>query len=410
LISIVLFCGLLAGSYPAFYLSSLKPLDTLKGLINKNPGNQQFRRVLVIFQFSLSVLLIVCTLFVRSQLHYINSKSLGFNKDDIGYFMYPAAPWDQVLKTVKNELNKNPDILSITAGPISPFNIEGTMSNLKWTGKKEGEDILFYGIDADVDFAKTFQLGLKAGRFISSEFATDSNAIVINEEAEKVLCFKNPVGQTITYPSGKKVNIIGVVNDFHFKSLHHKIGPLIMEIGASNVFYVKMRHDNLSSTIESIRKTYDSFKPVLPLNFHFLNEDFDNMYQTEQRINRIFAWFAFLAILISCLGLIGLSSFMTERRTKEIGIRKINGARTSEIFSLLSGEYVRWVMFSIVIACPVAWYVMHNWLKRFSYHIDIGLWIFISAGVIALIIALLTVSWISYRAACKNPVEALRYE
>jgi putative ABC transport system permease protein len=410
LITIVLFCGLLAGSYPAFYLSSLKPLDTLKGLINKNPGNQQFRRVLVIFQFSLSVLLIICTLIVRSQLYYMHNKSLGFNKDDIGYFMYPAAPWDRVLKTVKSELTNNADILSITAGPISPFNIEGTMSGLKWTGKKEGGDVLFYGLDADVDFAKTFKLELKAGRFFSSEFATDSSAIVINEEAERVLGFKNPIGQTITYAQGHKFNIIGVVKDFHFKSLHHKIGPLIMGIGASNVFYVKMKHDNISSTIESIRKTFDSFKPVLPLNFHFLNEDFDNMYQAEQRINRIFSWFSFLAIIISCIGLIGLSSFMTIRRTKEIGIRKINGAKADEIFALLSGEYLKWVLISVLFAIPVAWYVMNKWLQNFAYRVDIQVWLFVLAGVAALIIALLTVSWQSYRAANKNPVEALRYE
>jgi putative ABC transport system permease protein len=324
--------------------------------------------------------------------------------------MYPVAPWDPMLKTVKSELNNNPDILSITAGPISPFNIEGTMSGLKWTGKKEGEDILFYGLDADFDFARTFQLSLKSGRFFSSEFATDSSAIVINEEAERVLGFKNPIGQTITYARGQKVNIIGVVKDFHFKSLHHKIGPMIMGIGASNIFYVKINHDNISSTIESIRKTYNSFKPILPLNFHFLNEDFDNMYQSEQRINRIFSWFSFLAIIISCLGLIGLSSFMTERRTKEIGIRKINGARTSEIFSMLSGEYVRWVMISIIIACPVAGYLMHKWLQNFEYRINIGWFIFVLAGGLALLIALLTVSWQSYRAAGRNPVESLRYE
>jgi putative ABC transport system permease protein len=284
------------------------------------------------------------------------------------------------------------------------------MSGLKWAGKKEGEDILFYGLYADVDFAKTFKLELKAGRFFSSEFATDSMAIVINEEAERVLDFKNPVGQTVTFAQGQKFNIIGVVKDFHFKSLHHKIGPLIMGIGASNVFYVKMKHDNISSTIESIRKTFDSFKPVLPLNFHFLNEDFDNMYQAEQRINRIFSWFSFLAVIISCLGLIGLSLFMTERRTKEIGIRKINGAKSPEIFSLLSREYIMWVMISIIIACPVAWVAMNKWLQYFAYRIDISWWIFALAGVVALLIALFTVSWQSFRAARKNPVEALRYE
>jgi ABC-type antimicrobial peptide transport system permease subunit len=410
LITIVLFCGLLAGSYPAFYLSSLKPLDTLNKLFNKNPGNPKFRRVLVIFQFSISVFLIICTLIVRSQLHYIKTRSLGFNKDDIGYFMYPAAPWDHILKTVKNELNNNPDILSITAGPISPFNIEGTMSNLKWTGKKEGEDILFYGLYADVDFARTFKLELKAGRFFLPEFATDSSAIVINEQAERVLGFKDPIGQIITYAQGQKFTIIGVVKDFHFKSMHHKIGPLIMGIGASNCFYVKMKHGNISSTIESIRKTYDSFKPIQPLNFHFLNEDFDNMYQTEQRIGKIFAWFSCLAIVISCLGLIGLSSFMTERRTKEIGIRKINGARTSEIFSMLSAEFILWVCISIIIACPFAWFLMNKWLQNFAYRINTGWWTFALAGIVALFIAFVTVSLQSYRAAGKNPVEALRYE
>jgi len=410
LISIVLFCGLLSGSFPAFYLSSLKPLDTLKGLINKNPGNPKFRRILVIFQFSLSVLLIICTLIVGRQLHYLENKSLGFNKDDIGYFNYPAAPWDPVLKTVKNEFINNPDILSITAGPISFFNSDNTMSGLNWRGKKEGEDILFHGLYADIDFAKTFKLELKSGRFFSSEFATDSSALVINEQAVKILGFKEPVGEIILFGQGQKFRIIGVVKDFHFKSLHHKIGPLIMGIGTSNFFYVRMRHDNISSTIESIRRTYNSFKPITPLKFHFLNDDFDNMYQTEQRIGRIFRWFSILAIIISCLGLIGLSSFMTERRTKEIGIRKVNGAKSREIFFLLSGEYLLWVSLSILIACPVAGYVMNNWLHSYAYRININLWIFAQVGFLVLVIAILTVGFQSYKAARRNPVEALRYE
>jgi putative ABC transport system permease protein len=410
LISIVLFCGFLAGSYPAFYLSSLKPLDTMKGLIIKNSGIPQFRRALVIFQFSLSVILIICTLVVRNQLHYIQNKSLGFNKDDIGYFNYPAAPWDPVLKTVKNEFSKNPDLISITAGPMNPFNSDNTMSGLNWQGKRDGDDIMFYGLYADVDFAKTFKLELKDGRFFSSEFASDSSAIVINEEAEKVLGFKNPIGEIISTGSGLKLNIIGVVKDFHFKSLHHKIGPVIMGIGTSNFFYVKMRHNNISSTIKSIGKTYDSFKPILPLDFHFLNDDFDNMYQTERRIGKIFKWFSFLAIIISCLGLIGLSSFMTERRTKEIGIRKMNGARSIEIFSMLSREFISWVCISIIIAIPISWFIMNKWLQNFAYRINISWWVFVSAGLGALLIAFLTVSIQSYRAAGKNPVEALRYE
>jgi ABC-type antimicrobial peptide transport system permease subunit len=413
LISIVLFCGLLSGSYPALYLSSLKPLDIMKGVISKNPGNTQFRRLLVIFQFSLSVILVICTLIVGSQIRYIQNKNLGFNKDNIGYFMFPAAPWDPKLNTLKKELSSNLEIESVTRvffNYANPLNVEGTSDGYTWTGKMTGDDVLFYNISADADYVRTFKLELKLGRYFSPEFSTDKTAIVINEQAAKILGFKDPVGEILTTPQGSKLHIIGVVKDFHFKSLHTKIGPLIMQIGESNNFFIRMKPGNTASTVASIKKTYNSFKADIPLDFHFLNDDFDKLYRSEERISRILTFFSFLAIIISCLGLIGLSSFMTMRRTKEIGIRKINGARSDEIFSLLSGEYLKWVLVSIIIACPIAWYAMHKWLQNFAYHIDIRLWIFALAGVIALLIALLTVSVQSYKAASKNPVDALRYE
>ena len=209
LITMVLFCGLLAGSYPAFYLSSLKPLDTMKGVINKNPGNVQFRRILVIFQFSLSILLIICTMIVGKQLNYLHNMKLGFNKDNIGYFMFPAAPWDPKLKTLKQELLNNPDILSVTKIFINynnPLNIEGTSGGYNWEGKKAGDDVLFYTLGADEDYAKTFQLEIKEGRYFSSEFSTDNTAIVINEQAAKIMGFKDPVGEKITTPQGSEVN------------------------------------------------------------------------------------------------------------------------------------------------------------------------------------------------------------
>ncbi len=413
LITVVLFCGLLAGSYPAFYLSSLKPLDIIKGVITKNPGNAQFRRVLVVFQFSLSVLLIICTLIVGKQLNYMQNKKLGFNKDNIGYFMFPTAPWDPKLKTVKKELLNNPDIVSATNvfyNYDNPLNMDGNSGGFNWEGKKEGENVLFYTLGADEDYAKTFQLELKEGRYFSSEFSTDATAAVINEEAANIMGFKDPVGEIITNPQGSKSTIIGVVKDFHFKSLHYKIEPLIMQIGGSNTFFIRMKPEHITSTVESIRKMYDSFKPDIPLNFHFLEDDFDRLYQTEQRIGKIVGYFSFLAIIISCLGLIGLSSFMTERRTKEIGIRKANGAKSHTIFFFLSKEYIIWVLISIIIASPIAWYAMDKWLQNFAYRISISWWVFALAGTIALIIALLTVSWQSYRAAGKNPVDALRYE
>jgi putative ABC transport system permease protein len=233
---------------------------------------------------------------------------------------------------------------------------------------------------------------------------------VINEEAAKLLGFENPVGEIITTSRGSKLNIIGVVKDFHVQSLHYKIGPLIMQIGESNNFYVKMKPDKIISTVEFVKKTFKSFDPGLPIDFHFLDDDYDKLYRTEQRMGKIFGYFSLLAVVISCLGLIGLSSFMTERRTKEIGLRKINGARSIEIFLLLSGEYALLVIISIIIACPIAWYVMHKWLQNFAYRISIGWWAFALAGSMALLIALLTISFQSYKAASKNPVEALRYE
>jgi len=413
LISLILFCGLLAGSYPAWYLSSLKSMDIMKGVINKNPGNTQFRRVLVIFQFSISVLLIICTLIVGRQLNYIQNMKLGFNKDNIGYFMFPIRPGDPKLQIVKKELLNNPDILSVTNvfyNYDNPLNKEGTSGGYKWTGKKEDEDVLFYTLNADEDYSKTFQLELREGRFFSAEFSTDNTAIVINEQAAKIMGFKDPLGKIITNSEGSKLTIIGVVKDFHFRSLHYKIEPLIMQLGGSNTFFIRMRPGHIPSTVESIKKTYNSFKPDIRLDFHFLDDDFDKLYRTEQRMSKIFAYFSLLAIIISCLGLIGLSSFMTERRTKEIGIRKANGAKSIEIFSLLSKEYLTWVLTSIFIACPIALYAMHKWLQNFAYRITISWWVFALAGAIALLIALLTVSFQSYKAASKNPVEALRYE
>jgi putative ABC transport system permease protein len=409
LISIVLFCGLLAGSYPALYLSSLKSLDTMKGIINKSPGNSQFRRVLVIVQFSLSVLLIICTLMVGNQFNYIQNKDLGFNKDNIGYFTSHTRPKGTMLEDLKKELTNNTDILSVTRGN-KPVNIMNSGNDFNWTGKTEGSNVPFYILNCDADYAQTFQLELKKGRFFSSEFSTDSFAVVINENAAEIMGFKNPIGEILSTPWGSRLNIIGVVKDFHFKSMHYKIEPLLMLLNPDIEFFIRMKPDKVVSTVDHVKKIFKSFNLPYRLDFHLLDDDFDNLYKTEQRLGKIFGYFSFLAIFISCLGLIGLSLFMIERRTKEIGIRKVNGAKPHEIFFYLSKEYLVWVLISILIACPVAWYAMNKWLQNFAYRINMSWWAFALAGVIVFVVALLTVGFQSYKAAGKNPVEALRYE
>jgi putative ABC transport system permease protein len=406
----ILFCSLLAGGYPAFYMASLEPLDIMKGIVNNNPASAKLRRILVIFQFSLSILLIICTLIVKSQIHFLQGKNLGYDKENIGYFLFDTNPRDPQLETFKKEISNNPDILSVTRAHYNPANVEGTWSGLKWSGKKDGDDVKFYGLGADADYAKTFHLELKDGRFFSTEFSSDNTALVINEEAAKIFGFKNPVGEIISTAEGAKFTIIGVVKDFNFRSLHNSIEPLLIGLESCNTFYIKMKPDKISSTIDFIEETYKSFNNPNPLTFHFLDDDLDNLYSTENRIGKILSYFSLLAIIISCLGLIGLSSFMTEARTKEIGIRKINGAKSYEIFTLMSGEYLTWVFISIIFASPVAWYAMNKWLQNFAYRINIGPWVFVTAGAFALLIAFLTVCWQSDRAAAKNPVETLRYE
>jgi putative ABC transport system permease protein len=407
LVSVVLFCSFLAGSYPAFYLSSLKPLKIVKGGSNINPGHAGFRRVLVIFQFSLSVLLIICTLVVGSQFKYMQNKKLGFNKDNLGYFQFGMGFPREIFK---RDLLSNPDILNVTISQQNPLNIMTTSGFFNWEGKREGDKILFHLLYTDEAYASTFKLELKDGRFFSKEFSTDSTAAVINEQAAELMGFKDPVGKILSEHEGR-FRIIGVVKDFHFKSLHTKIEPLIILMSKDgNNCFIKMKPDHISSSVDFIRKTFKSYNLGYPLEFKFFYDEYDNLYRTEQRIGKLFGYFSFLAIIISCLGLIGLSLFMTERRTKEIGVRKVSGAKSFEIFFLISKEYLLLVCISIAIACPIAAYVMHKWLQSFAYRISLSWWVFALTGAIAFVVALLTVGFQSYRAASRNPVEALRYE
>ncbi|OFY67068.1 MAG: hypothetical protein A2Y71_05040 [Bacteroidetes bacterium RBG_13_42_15] len=413
LITIVLFCGLLAGSYPALYLSSLKPMNIMKGIINKNPGNARFRRILVISQFTLSFLFIICTLIVGTQINYIQNKNLGLNIDNIGHFEFTYGIQRE---TLKNELSNNPDIVSVTiTGHQNVLNNWAAVSSVNWKGKKEGDDVLFSVLNADKDYAKTFQLELKEGSFLSAnEFSIDTTVVVINEKAAEIMGFKNPIGEVISDRNGLKFRIIGVVKDFHFKTLRSALEPLVITPIPPSITggtcYIRMKPDHIISTVNYIRNIFKSYNLDYTLNIGFLEDDYDSLYTAEQIAGTMLIYLTFLAIIISCLGLIGLSAFMTMRRTKEIGIRKTHGAKSIEIFFKLSKEYIGLVTISFLIASPIAWYAMNTWLRNYAYRTTIGWWVFALAVVLVIVIAMLAVGFQSYKVAGKNPVEALRYE
>jgi ABC-type antimicrobial peptide transport system permease subunit len=413
LITIVLSCGLLAGIYPAWYLSSLQPINILKGIIMKNTGNAKFKRILVISQFSLSFLFIISTFIIKSQLNYMNSKAFGADIKNVCYFEFNDGIRRE---TIKSELSNLPDILSVTITDHQYIlNNWTTVKDISWKGKKEGDEVSFVLLVADKDYAKTFNLELKEGSYLSAdEFSTDNSAIVINEKAAEILGFKDPVGEIITSNDGIKFTIIGVLKNFHFKSFHFPIDPLLIVPIHPSVkggkCYIRMNPDSIASAVNNIRKTIKSYKTDYPMKIDFLEDEYNAINRIEEISGTMFGYFTFLTIIISILGLIGLSTFMTLRRTKEIGIRKVNGAKSFEIFYMLSKEYFGLVTISFLIASPIAWFATNMWLQSFAYHINLRLGLFALAWIIVMTITMLTVGLQSYRAAGKNPVEALRYE
>jgi putative ABC transport system permease protein len=413
LITVILFCGLLAGSYPAWYLSSLQPINIMKGIIIKNSGNAKFRRILVISQFTLSFLFIISTMIIKSQLNYMNSKSYGADIKNVCYFEFNEGIQRE---TIKNELSKLPNILSVTITDHQYFlNNWTTVKGISWKGKKEGDEVPFNLLAADKDYAKTFHLELKEGSYLSTdEFSTDNSAMVINEKAAAIFGFKDPIGEVITSDQGLKLIITGVIKNFHFKSFHFAIDPLLIVPIHPSVkggkCYIRMNPDSIASAVSNIRNTIKSYKTDYPLNIDFLEDEYNGINRIEVISGTMFGYFAFLTIIISILGLIGLSTFMTVRRTKEIGIRKVNGAKSPEIFYMLSKEYFGLVTISFLIASPIAWFATNIWLQSFAYRINVCWWLFALAWVIVMLITMLTVGMQSFKAAGKNPVEALRYE
>jgi ABC-type antimicrobial peptide transport system permease subunit len=411
-VGLVIVAGIVSGSYPALILTSYKPAQTLRASGRLKTNRSLFRVISVVGQFVISILLIVCTTVVLKQLHFFQNKSLGFKTDYV-----VSIPINSSLlsgfNSYKNELLRNPGVLNVTAGQGAPFN-EDYKSGVDWD-KKDPQMVPLVRFSINqTGYMETFDMKIAAGRGFSEEFPSDRTNYMINEAAAKYMNMQEPVGERLRF-WGKEGRIIGIVKDFHHVSLHRAILPQIFTINPDfyrNLQYVfiKINSGNVPETIEYIKTLTRKFAPIYPFKYSFLDNEIENLYHAEQRLGKIFSYFAFIAIFISCLGIFGLAAFRAEQRTKEIGIRKTFGASVTSIVALLSADFTKWVLLANVVALPIAWFAMHQWLRNFAYKTTMSLWIFLLSGFLALIIALAAVSYQSIKAALSNPVEALRYE
>ena len=429
ILGITLLTGVLAGSYPALFLSSFEPDRILKGNLSaKKIGTSTafIRKGLVIFQFVLTIMLIISTTTVYRQMSFIKNRNLGFDKEYLIYTQLRSEGnlWEQYdaqktwlnYQTLKNELSQNPNILDVSSATCLPFGSMGSeFGFLDWEGKDPEYQVEMNHMAVDPSFLKTFQLDMMEGRFLSDEFPSDSLNFVLNEAAVKATGLESPVGKRFRLLDKTGI-IIGVIKDFHFAPLHKEIEPLVVHLMPyqywmyRNYVFARIKSDNISRTIASIEAVWDKVIPEYPFEFHFLDDTIDARYRSEQRLEMILRVFTILAISISCFGLFGLISFTAEQRTKEIGIRKVLGASVGSVVRLLSKEFVVLVVLANIIAWPVAYFVMTRWLKNFAYRTEIGLVTFLFSGFLALVIAILTVCFQSMKAALANPVDSLRYE
>lgn len=412
LFGITLMTGLISGSYPAFYLSSFKPTTILKGKLNTTMGEVWARKGLVIFQYTVSVVLIVAVLVVYKQLDFIQNKNLGYDKEQIIHFdLEGKMEQPEHLDTFLDQIQKLPGVVNASCTRTALTGDGWGVGGIQWDGKDTDDlsyfqhMILYYGLFDVMD------VDILEGRSFSREFGSEKTNVMFNEAAIAHMGLDDPIGKTIRF-WGQDKQIIGVVKDFHFDSFHENVKPMIINFWPERLsqFMVKVEAGREKQALMSLEKLYLESNPGFLFDYKFLDDDFQELYVSEQRISTLSNYFAAIAILISCLGLFGLAAFTAERRIKEIGIRKILGASVFGLVGMLSNDFMKMIFVAIIIALPVSYFLTEEWLNSFAYHIGLEWWLFASAGLVTLLIAWLAVGWQTVKAAQQNPVNNLRYE
>lgn len=408
----VVFTGFLAGSYPAFFLSSFKPIKVLKGAFKKSQAPVTPRKILVVLQFTFAIVLIICTIIVKQQIDYAQNRQTGYNKNNLLYHVF-TGDLEKNFLLIKNDLITQGVASSVTKTSAPITESWSDSWGQEWEGKDPNDKTDFYLFNEDEGLKETAGLEFTQGRdFDLRKFPTDSTGMIINESALKVMKFKDPIGK-IVKANGTDWHIVGVIKDFIMTSPYAPTKPMIIS-GAKAWFNVIMFRLNPSRTtsqsLEQAEKIFKKYNPEYPFAYHFVDEEYAAKFKAEQRVGTLAALFSGLTIFISCLGLLGLAIFMAESRIKEIGVRKVLGASVSGIVALLSKDFLKLVIIAFLLATPISWWMMYSWLKDYPYRVSIEWWVFLSAGMLSVLIALFTVSYQAIRAALSNPVKSLRTE
>jgi len=412
---LLLITGIVAGSYPALYLSSLRPVRILKGIVTFTQSALWFRKGLTVFQFALSIILLIATIVISRQTDFVQHTHLGFDRENLVYIRIEGELMTRNNYLLfKERVSELPGVAMVDRSTEAPHNMGFLIADaINWEGKENNSAVFFNPASVGLDFVKLMNLKIAEGRDFSRANGTDStDAFMINEEAVRQMGLKNPIGKWIS-AWNKKGHIIAVLKDYHTQSLHEPIKPLIIDVKENEYFgviVIRTKPGKTAETLSGIGNIYKNINPDFPFNYQFLDQDFDKLYRSEQIVTKLSNLFAPLAIIISCLGLLGLVIFSAEQRTKEIGIRKVLGASIASVITLLSTDFFKLILIAICIASPVAWYVMNQWLQEFAYKINMEWWFFALAGFLVLFLALLTVSFQSIRAALMNPVKSLKSE